>query len=94
MLTKCQKAMKKLIYDLFGKFALDGIATAGFGIETNSFKEPNNVFLLQVMEMMRDPKAKSGSTFEIAKIFNASMFPLIKYVFKLENIPLIPTLFR
>ena len=40
--------------DLFSKFALDGIATAGFGIETNSFIEPNNIFRSQVMELLRD----------------------------------------
>jgi len=79
--------------DLFSKFALDGIATAGFGIETNSFKDPNNIFRLQVMELMRDPKAKLGSNFEVAKVVVASIFPLIKYVLKVENIPLIPALF-
>jgi len=79
--------------DLFSKFALDGIATAGFGIETNSFKEPNNIFRLQVMELMRDPKAKSGSNFEVAKIVLASVFPLIKFILKVENIPQIPAIF-
>ena len=30
--------------DLFGKFALDAIATSGFGIESNSFKNPDSIF--------------------------------------------------
>ena len=38
--------------DLFSKYTNDIIATAAFGIEVNSFKEPNNEFLVNGKEMM------------------------------------------
>ena len=39
--------------DLFGKFALDGIATAGFGIESNSFQDPNNAFRQNALKLVK-----------------------------------------
>ena len=38
-----------------GKMALDAIATAGFGIETNSFKDPDNTFRVQARTLVGDP---------------------------------------
>merc|ERR1719270_1901898 len=38
---------------MFGKFTLDAIATSGFGIECNSFKEPDNIFRLNAIELVR-----------------------------------------
>ena len=46
--------------DVFSKFALDGIASSGFGIESNSFNDPNNTFRTQVLELMRAPGSVSG----------------------------------
>ena len=39
--------------DLFGKFALDSIATSGFGIESNSFDDPDNIFRINPMKLTR-----------------------------------------
>ena len=39
--------------DVFGKFTLDSIATSGFGIESNSFKEPENVFRINALKLVR-----------------------------------------
>ena len=39
--------------DVFGKFALDAIATAGFGIESNSYKDPENLFRVTALRMTR-----------------------------------------
>ena len=39
--------------DIFGKFALDAIATSGFGIESNSFKDPENIFRVNAMKITR-----------------------------------------
>ena len=39
--------------NLFGKFALDGIATAGFGIESNSFQDPNNAFRQNALKLVK-----------------------------------------
>merc|ERR1739844_240622 len=42
--------------EMYGKFALDAIATSGFGIESNSFKDPENIFRINAMKIVRDPK--------------------------------------
>ena len=39
--------------DMFGKFALDSIATSGFGIESDSFEDPENIFRLNAMKLVR-----------------------------------------
>ena len=39
--------------DVFGKFTLDAIATSGFGIESNSFKNPDSVFRRTALRMVR-----------------------------------------
>jgi len=45
--------------EMYGKFTLDSIATSGFGIESNSYKEPENVFRINAMKLVRDPKYAS-----------------------------------
>ena len=39
--------------DVFGKFTLDAIATSGFGIESNSFKDPDSLFRKTALRMVR-----------------------------------------
>ena len=39
--------------DVFGKFTLDAIATSGFGIESNSFKNPDSIFRKTALRMVR-----------------------------------------
>ena len=39
--------------DVFGKFTLDAIATSGFGIESNSFKNPDSAFRRTALRMVR-----------------------------------------
>ena len=41
--------------DVFGMYAMDALATAGFGIETNSFEEPENIFRMMAMRMAGAP---------------------------------------
>ena len=38
--------------DVFGKLALDAIATSGFGIDHNSFKHPNSKFRYTALRMI------------------------------------------
>merc|ERR550519_1326578 len=40
---------------LYSMSSLDSIATAGFGIEINSFKDPDNVFRKTALKMVRAP---------------------------------------
>ena len=39
--------------EMFGKFTLDSIATSGFGIESNSYKDPENLFRINAMKLVR-----------------------------------------
>ena len=39
--------------EMFGKFTLDSIATSGFGIESNSFKDPDNAFRINARKIVR-----------------------------------------
>jgi cytochrome P450 len=39
--------------DVFGKFTLDAIASSGFGIESNSFKNPDSIFRKTALRMVR-----------------------------------------
>jgi len=77
----------------FAKFALDGIASAGFGIENDSFTNPDNTFTVQVNRMMRQPGTKEGSGWELFKLVTAGFIPVLKYFISIENIPHKPSLF-
>ena len=39
--------------EIYGKYTLDSIATSGFGIESNSFKDPENIFRINAMKLTR-----------------------------------------
>ena len=39
--------------EMYGKFTLDSIATSGFGIESNSFKDPENLFRINALKLVR-----------------------------------------
>jgi len=65
--------------DVFGKFTLDSIATAGFGIESNSFKEPENVFRINALKLVRDPKY--ASKVDAIKFLLLMMSPKIAKLF-------------
>ena len=39
--------------EMYGKFTLDSIATSGFGIESNSYKDPENLFRINAMKLVR-----------------------------------------
>jgi len=59
--------------EMFGKFTLDSIATSGFGIESNSFKDPENAFRINARKIVRDPKY--ASKFDFPKFFLLFLFP-------------------
>ena len=71
--------------ETFFKFALDGIATAGFGIELDSFKDPNSVFVQMVKEIQRAKGSESGSNWEITKLILALNFPILKFFIDVPN---------
>ena len=82
------------VKEIFFKYALDGIGTAGFGIESNSFKDPNNTFIRMIKEIQRTPDSKAGSKWEIIKLILAlQVFPFLKKIFDIPNFPRGPFLF-
>jgi len=85
--ANCSKENKEIdAKDTFGKFALDGIATSGFGIELNSFKDPDNMFRKMVKELLRSPDSEAGSTYEITKLILKGLVPAIEYIVSCPNI--------
>ena len=43
--------------EMYGKFTFDSIATSGFGIESNSFKDPDNIFRTNALKLIRSSRA-------------------------------------
>ena len=72
---------------MFFNFALDGIATAGFGIELDSFSDPNSVFVKMVKEIQRAKGSESGSNLEMTKLIMGMNFPILKYFMDFTNFP-------
>ena len=76
------------VKEIFFKYALDGIGTAGFGIECNSFQKPTNTFIKTIKELQRTPDSKAGSKWEIFKLMLAlQAFPFLKKLFDIPNFP-------
>ena len=73
--------------EMFFNFALDGIATAGFGIELDSFSDPNSVFVKMVKEIQRAKGSESGSNLEMTKLIMGMNFPILKYFMDFTNFP-------
>lgn len=59
--------------DVYGKFTLDAIATSGFGIESNSFKNPDSAFRKTALRMVRADGY--GSFWDIPKFMFLFVFP-------------------
>jgi len=71
--------------DAGGKMTLDAIATAGFGIETNSFDNPENTFRIQALTLVGAPGYISK--FFMVKFLILLIFPRLG---KLLNIGFMP----
>ncbi|XP_044262034.1 cytochrome P450 9e2-like [Tribolium madens] len=65
------------VKDIFSKFTNDVIATAAFGIQINSLKEPNNEFYLMGKSLT------SFKGFQLIKLLLAQSLPQIFEIFKL-----------
>ena len=68
--------------ETFLRFALDGIATSGFGLELNTFDDPDSLFVKQVKEIMRAPGSESGSGWEMFKLILGAIVPLLKKIIR------------
>ena len=65
-----------------GKMALDAISTAGFGIESNSFKDPENTFRVQALTLVGAPGYVSQIL--MVKMVFMLLFPWVAKVFNFQ----------
>lgn len=77
--------------DLFGKYALDGFASAGYGLEINSFADPGNVFRKMALTMTGAPGY--GSKWDIPRFMLQAIAPSIAKLFGLPMFAEKPCLF-
>ena len=61
------------VRDVAAMYTLDSFASAGFGIEQNSFKDPNNHFRTMAMTMVGAPGY--GSAMDMIRLLLLSIFP-------------------
>ena len=71
--------------EIFSMFSLDAIATSAFGIEIDTFKDPDNVFAKMVKELQRAKGSESGAPFKIFILMVSIQFPILGKIFKIEQ---------
>jgi len=71
--------------EIFGKYTLDAIATSGFGIESNSFKEPDSVFRTTALRMTR--AEGYSSKLDIVKFMILIISPKLAKILGLSIMP-------
>jgi len=69
-----------------GKMTLDSIATAGFGIETNSFDDPDNRFRIEALTLVGTPGYVSK--YFMAQMIFALIFPKMAKILKISFFPI------
>ena len=67
------------------KFSLDAIATSAFGIELDTFKDPDNIFAKMVNEIQRAKGSESGTPFKIFILMCSIQFPILGKIFNIEQ---------
>ena len=71
--------------ETFTRFSLDAIATSAFGIEVDTFAEPNSVFKKMINEILRAPGSEAGSKWELFKLILTFTVPILRYFFYVEQ---------
>ena len=61
------------VRDIASRFTLDAFASAGFGIENDSFKDPDNVFRKMALELVGAPGF--GSSWDMPRAVFIMIFP-------------------
>jgi cytochrome P450 len=77
---------------LFSMYTLDAIATTGFGIESNSFQDPDNQFRTMALTLLGTKKTWK-SKFAMVKVLFTMLFPRLARLLGIPFFPLEPTLF-
>jgi len=73
--------------ETFARFSLDAIATSAFGIDLNTFEEPESTFRKQIKELQHTPDSQSGSPWEMFKILLTLFIPITKSFVPVEQFP-------
>jgi len=76
------------VRDVVSMFTLDAFASAGFGIEQNSFADPDNVFRKMAMTMIGAPGFSSG--WDNMRLMFVMTAPGIAKILGIPNLPLKP----
>ena len=85
-LVDCSKKNEEIdAKETFAKFSLDAIATSAFGIELDTFKDPDNVFAKMVKELQRAKGSESGAPHKIFMLILAMNFPILGKIFNIEQ---------
>jgi len=71
--------------ETFAKFSLDAIATSAFGIDLDTFKDPDNVFAKMVKELQRAKGSESGTPFQLLILILSLNFPILGKIFTIEQ---------
>ena len=72
--------------DLSSMFAIDSFASAGFGIEQNTFQEPDNIFRKMAMSLVCAPGY--GSSWDQLRMMFIVVFPgkyYLHYIYLNDN---------
>jgi len=84
--AECAEKNEEMICkEAFTRFSLDAIATSAFGIEVDTFAEPNSVFKKMINEILRAPGSEAGSNWEMFKLIITFTIPICRYFFYVEQ---------
>ena len=78
--------------DLFGKFTMDALASGGYGLETDSFADSDNIFRRMALTLAGAPGF--ASPWDMPRMMFIAIAPaLAKFFFKLPLLAKTPTNF-
>ena len=82
-----EKNEEMICKEAFTRFSLDAIATSAFGIDLNTFEEPESTFRKQIKELQHTPDSQSGSPWEMFKVLLTLFIPITKSFVPVEQFP-------
>ena len=77
--------------DLFGKFTMDALASGGYGLETDSFADSDNIFRRMALTLAGAPGF--ASPWDMPRMMFIAIAPALAKFFKLPLLAKTPTNF-
>jgi len=77
--------------DLFGKFTMDALASGGYGLETDSFSDPDNIFRKMALTLAGAPGF--ASPWDMPRMMFIAIAPAIAKFFKIPMLAKTPANF-